>query len=91
MVSMSGLSRRVEALEAAHVDAVYRREAERLAQQYGGEASSYLDQLHAVVEEIFTRFGPQPDMREVARWVALEHGLDADELYAQAMAAKEEP
>ena len=87
---MSGLGRRIAALEAAHVDAVYRREAERLAQQYGGSAATHLEELRALAAEIVRRFGPHPDMREVARWAAQERGLDPDEVEARMMALKEE-
>ena len=87
---MSGLGRRIATLEVAHVDAVYRREAERLAQQYGGSAATRLEELRALAVEIVRRFGPHPNMREVARWAAAEHGLDPDEVEAQMMALKEQ-
>lgn len=87
---MSGLGRRIAALEAAHVDAVYRREAERLAQQYGGSAVTHLEELRTLGTEIARRFGPRPDWREVARWAAAEHGLDPDVVYREMMDLKEE-
>ena len=86
---MSGLSRRVAALEATHVDAVYRREAERLAQQYGGSAATHLEELRATAAELAARFGPRPDWREVARWAAAQRGLDPDVVYREMMALKE--
>ena len=85
---MSGLGRRIAALEAAHVDAVYRREAERLAQQYGGSVTTHLEELRALAAEIVRRFGPRPDMRAVAHWAAAERGLDPDEVYARMMDLK---
>ena len=87
---MSGLGRRIAALEAAHVDAVYRHEAERLAQQYGGSAATRLAELRALAAEIVRRFGRHPNMREVARWEAAERGLDPDEVEAQMVALKEQ-
>ena len=87
---MSGLNQRVAALEASRADLVYRREAERLAQQYGGSAATHLEKLRALAAEIVRRFGPHPNMREVARWEAAEHGLDPDEVEAQLMALKEQ-
>ena len=87
---MSGLSRRVAALEATHVDLLYRREAERLAHQYGGSVATHLEELRTLAAEIVRRFGPHPNMREVARWEAAEHGLDPDEVYRQMMALKEQ-
>ena len=86
---MGALSRRVTTLEAAAVDLVYRREAERLAKQYGGSAATRFEELRATAAVIIARFGPHPDMREVARWEAAERGLDPDEVEAQMMALKE--
>ena len=86
---MSGLSRRVTALEATHVDALYRREAERLAQERGGSVASHLERLRALAAEMVRRFGPHPDMRAVACWAAAKRGLDPDEVYRQMMALKE--
>ena len=82
---MSGLSRRVAVLETTRVDALYQREAERLAEQYGGSVTDYLDELHGIAAEITARFGPRPDLRAVANWLAHKHRLDGDELYTQVM------
>ena len=86
---MSGLSRRVAVLEASRADLVYRREAERLAQQYGGSAATHLEELRALAAAIVARYGPRPDMREVAHWMAQERGLDPNAIYAEMMALKE--
>ena len=85
---MSGLSRRVAALEATRIDALYRREAERLAQERGGSVASHLERLRALAAQMARRFGPRPDMRAVAHWAAAERGLDPDEVYARMMDLK---
>ena len=87
---MSGLSRRVAALEAARVDRLYRREAERLAQQYGGTVATHLEELRATASTIVARFGPHPDMRQAVRWAAEARGLDPDEVERQYLALKAE-
>ena len=87
---MSGLSRRVSALEATRVDLLYRQEAERLAQEHGGSVAGRLEELRAMAADMGRRFGPQPDMREVARWAAEQRGLDPDEVYAKLLALKEQ-
>ena len=87
---MSGLSRRVAALEVAHVDALYRREAEHLAQERGGSVTTHLEKLRATAAEMARRFGPRPDWREVARWAAAEHGLNPDVVYREMMALRED-
>ena len=87
---MSGLSRRVAALEASIVDAVYRREAERLAEQYGGSVATHLEELRATASTIVARFGPRPDMRLAVRWAAEARGLDPDEVERRYLALKEE-
>ena len=86
---MSGLRRRVAALEATRVGTLYRREAERLAQQYGGTVATHLEQLRATAAEMAARFGSCPDWREVARWAAREHGVDPEVVYREMMALKE--
>ena len=87
---MSGLSRRVAALEATRVDLLYRHEAERLAQQYGGSVATHLEELRAMAAAIVARYGPRPDMREVAQWAAEQRGLDPEEVYATMLALKEQ-
>ena len=85
---MGELSRRVAALEAARADAVYRSEAERLAEQYGGSVATRLEGLRRLGTEIARRFGPRPDWHEVARWMAQKRGVDPDEVYAAMMELK---
>ncbi len=87
---MSGLHRRVAALESARVDRLYQQEAERLAQQYGGSVATHLEQLRATAAELAAHFGPHPDWHEVARWAAAEHGLDPEVVYREMMALKED-
>jgi hypothetical protein len=85
---MGTLSRRLDALEARSVDLLYRREAERLAAEYGGSAADHLTELRTLAAEVVRRFGPRPDIWEVARWEARERGLDPDEVCAHLMARK---
>ena len=86
---MSGLRRRVAALEVTRVGTLYRREAERLAQQYGGTAATHLEERRATAAAVVSRFGPRPDMRQAVRWAAEARGLDPDEVERQYLALKE--
>jgi len=88
VASVSSLSRRVEALEAAAVRRVYWSEAERLAHQYGGSAAAHFEELWRWGVEVARRFGPRPDWYEVARWLAQERGVDPDAVYANMMELK---